>query len=605
MKASMPASDSTLLTTLVEINHEITAILDLDQLLRKIAELTQRIVPYQIFAIFLVDDTRNDLYYRFAIGHTKEMVQTLRIPFGEGLIGTAAAERKPVVVDDVLDDPRYIVAVEAARSELAVPLISKNRVVGVLDIESPEVGYFRDEQVRLLNLLASQIAIAIENASVYESERRNRQVLSLLYDISLDMSSTLEVEEVLRKIAAAVKSAVNYHIFSIFQLDERSSVLQVKTVIRSNERENQKLTVPLGKGLVGAAALMNEPIRVGDVTRDSRYISVHPETRSEIVVPLTHKGSVIGVIDLESTVVDYFTENHQRLLQTLASRIAAALVNSQLYAKVSENERRMDREMKIARQIQIQLMPEEIPNVPTMDIAVMFNPVAHLGGDLYDFIMFDDGRLAIVAGDVAGKGAPAALYAALSSGIIRTRATRKYPAGQMLELVNKTLYSRPIESQYCALTYAIYDPQTHKITLANSGLPYPLLLRDGKPRFLELGGVPVGLLPDSKYQELELVLQNGDVLVLYTDGLVEARDEGDEDFGLKRLAQTVREHCSESAQDIVKAVSLAVDTFIGIVPPHDDRTLIVIKISETDGLEHTRHFPMNVPVGGQDFLPID
>ena len=114
MKAGIPAADSTFLTTLVEINHEITSILDLDQLLKKIAELTQRVVPYQIFAIFLVDEARQDLYYRFAIGHTKEMVQTLRIPFGEGLIGTAALERKPVVVDDVRDDPRYIVAVEAA-----------------------------------------------------------------------------------------------------------------------------------------------------------------------------------------------------------------------------------------------------------------------------------------------------------------------------------------------------------------------------------------------------------------------------------------------------------------------------------------------------------
>jgi sigma-B regulation protein RsbU (phosphoserine phosphatase) len=580
MKAGIPAADSTFLTTLVEINHEITSILDLDQLLKKIAELTQRVVPYQIFAIFLVDDARQDLYYRFAIGHTKEMVQTLRIPFGEGLIGTAALERKPVVVDDVRDDPRYIVAVEAARSELAVPLIIKNRVVGVLDIESPEIGYFRDEQVRLLNLLASQIAIAIENASVYESERRNRQMLSLLYDVSLDMSSTLEVDEVVHKIAAAVKSTVNYHIFSIFQLDERSGLLQIKTVIGSNERENRKLTVPLGKGLVGTAALLNEPVRVSDVSLDPRYISVHPETRSEIAIPLAHKGRVIGVIDLESTVVNYFTEYHQRLLQTLASRIAAALINSQLYAKVSENERRMDREMKIAREIQIQLMPEEIPTVQLLDIAVTFKPVAHLGGDLYDFITFDDGRLAIVAGDVAGKGAPAALYAALSSGIIRTRATRKYPPGQMLELVNKTLYSRPIESQYCALTYAIYDPQLHKVIFANSGLPYPILVRDGVPRFLELGGIPVGLFPDSKYQEIELDLQERDILVFYTDGLVEARDEGDEDFGIKRLAQTVREHCNETAREIVKAVNEAVDGFIGRVKPHDDRTLIVVKMTQ-------------------------
>jgi sigma-B regulation protein RsbU (phosphoserine phosphatase) len=150
----------------------------------------------------------------------------------------------------------------------------------------------------------------------------------------------------------------------------------------------------------------------------------------------------------------------------------------------------------------------------------------------------------------------------------------------MLELVNKTLYSRPIESQYCALTYAIYDPQLHKVTLANSGLPYPILVRDGVPRFLELGGIPVGLFPDSKYQEIELDLQERDILVFYTDGLVEARDEGDEDFGLKRLAQTVREHCSESAREIVKAVNEAVDGFIGRVTPHDDRTLIVVKMTQ-------------------------
>jgi sigma-B regulation protein RsbU (phosphoserine phosphatase) len=196
-------------------------------------------------------------------------------------------------------------------------------------------------------------------------------------------------------------------------------------------------------------------------------------------VPLKHKGKVIGVVDLESTQIDYFTEYHERMLTMLASRIAAALVNAQLYARVSDNERRMDREMKIAREIQLQLMPEEVPKMEPLDIAVTFRPVAHLGGDLYDFITFDDGRLAFVVGDVTGKGAPAALYAALSSGIIRTRATRKYPPGQMLELVNKTLYSRPIESQYCALMYGIYDPQTKRIVLSNSGLPYPLLIRKG------------------------------------------------------------------------------------------------------------------------------
>ena len=571
-------SDARFLATLIEINHEITSILDLDQLLRKIAELTQRIVPYQIFAIFLLDENLQELYFRFAVGHSADIVQNLRIPMGDGLVGTAAQNRKPVVVDDVRTDPRYIEAVKAARSELAVPLIIQNKVVGVLDIESPEVGYFNDDQVRLLSLLASQIAIAIENAKLYESERRNREFLGLMYQISQDMGSTLELDELVHKLAAALKSRINYQIFSIFMLDEKQMLLRPRIVIRYNVLEYQKIGLPLGTGLVGTSAELKQPLRIGDVTKDSRYVAVHPETRSEMVVPLVHKGRVIGIIDLESTELNYFTEYHEQFLVTLATRVATAIANADLYERVSENERRMDREMKIAREIQLQLMPEELPNMPPLSVAVQFKPVAHLGGDLYDFIHFDDGRLAIVVGDVAGKGAPAALYAALSSGIIRTRAGRKYPPGQMLELVNKTLYERPIESQYVALTYAIYDPGTRKIVIANSGLPYPLLIRNGHSKYLDLSGIPLGLFPESTYQESELSLETGDVLIMYSDGVVESRDESGDDFGLKRLAEVGRANATRSAEEIVAAISKAVEDFSGRSSPSDDRTIIVIRM---------------------------
>jgi len=148
----------------------------------------------------------------------------------------------------------------------------------------------------------------------------------------------------------------------------------------------------------------------------------------------------------------------------------------------------------------------------------------------------------------------------------------------MLELVNKTLYSRPIESQYCALTYAIYDPQTRRIVLSNSGLPYPLLIHNDVPRFLELAGIPVGLFPHSQYQEFDLQLESGDVLVFYSDGLVEARDASNEDFGLKRLASVIKEYSKESADEIVAAVNNAVEDFVGRTPFHDDRTMIVVKM---------------------------
>src|SRR5438876_7136581 len=566
-------------STVVEINHEITSILDLDELLQKIAELTNRIVPFDAFAIFLVDYEKQELYLRFAIGHSPDVVKNLRIKIGNGVTGTAAMERRPVVVDDVRTYPRYIEAVKNTRSELAVPLVSQNRVVGVLDIQSPEPRYFREDQSRLLSLLASQIAIAIENARVYESERRNRELLSLLYDISLEMGSTLEVDDLVHKIAAAVKQKINYHTFAIFLLGEKQGLLRPKFVIRSNERENQKLVLPIGTGLIGTAAKFNEPLRVGDVTKDPRYLNVHTEARSELVVPLTSKGRVVGVVDLESTQVNYFTEYHERFLMTLASRIASALVNAELYERVAHNERRMAREMKIAREIQRQLMPDEFPPIPALETAVLFKPVAELGGDLYDWIQFDDGRLAIVLGDVAGKGAPAALYGALASGVIRTRAGRKYPPGEMLELVNKTLFQRPVEGQYIAGTYSIYEPKTRIINLANSGLPYPLLVRSGQPTFLDIGGIPLGLFANSKYEETELLLQTDDILVFYSDGVVEMRNDGGEEFGLKRLAETVRSNHEKSAKDIVKSISAVLADFIGRVRPQDDRTMIVIKMA--------------------------
>src|ERR1700752_3676561 len=127
-------TDPSVLASLVEISHDITSTLDLDQLRRKIADFTNKIIPYQIFAIFLVDDSKPHLYYRFGIGHEQQVVHKLYLKFGEGLIGTAAKEQRTVVVDDVLNDPRYIEVVKSARSELAMPLIVKGRVVGVLDI---------------------------------------------------------------------------------------------------------------------------------------------------------------------------------------------------------------------------------------------------------------------------------------------------------------------------------------------------------------------------------------------------------------------------------------------------------------------------------------
>jgi sigma-B regulation protein RsbU (phosphoserine phosphatase) len=566
------------LRELIQINREITSILDLDPLLGKIAETTARLIPYKVFAILLVDEEADDLYYRFAIGYPDDVVARVRIALGQGIVGTAARERRPVVVRDVSRDTRYIHVLAGTRSELAVPLISKDRVLGVLDIESPEIDAFSEDQVQVLDVLASQIAIAIDNATLYESERRNRRLLSLLHDISLEVASSLDVNVLINRIATAVKTAVDYDILSVFLLDEPSGKLRRKMVFRHEAQGHERFEVAPGEGLIGIAAVENHPIRVGDVSRDQRYINVHGETISEMTIPLAVKGQTIGVLDLESRKPDHFTSRDERVLMTLATRIASALLNAELYEQVAANERRFANELEIAREIQLQLLPEMIPSIGPLDIGLSFTPVAHLGGDLYDLLRFDDGRVAFAIGDVSGKGAPAALYAALASGIIRTRATRKYPPGEMLELVNRSLQQRPILSQYIALTYAIFDPAPGQLTLANSGLPYAIRIHEAECSFIDMAGIPLGLFPDSKYQERTIDMAEGDLVVMYTDGIVEMESPSHEEFGLKRLAAVVLGHRESTPDGIIAAIQEALGEHAAGAAAHDDQTILVMKV---------------------------
>lgn len=577
-RETQPRSEDGYLRELIEINHEIASILDLDPLLGKIAETTARFIPYEVFAILLLDEEANELYYRFSIGYPPEVVDRVRIAVGQGIVGTAALERRTVVVDDVTQDSRYINVLSRTQSELAVPLISKNRVLGVLDIESPVAANFSESQVRILRVLAAQIAIAIDNATLYESERRNRQLLSLFHDISLEVASIRDVNVLIEKLAASVRSAVDYDILSVFLADETGR-LRRRMVFRHETQGHEKFEVARGEGLIGAAAAENRPIRVGEVHADARYINVHGETQSEIAVPLTVKGRNIGVLDLESRKPHQFTGRDERILTTLATRIASALENAELFERVTDNERRFTRELDIAREIQRQILPDIAGRLGDLEAAVSFTPVAHLGGDLYDLIGFDDGRFALAVGDVSGKGAPAALYGALSSGIIRTRATRKYPPGEMLELVNRSLQQRPIVSQYIALVYAIWDPSSSELAVANSGLPYPIHVSQNARSFVDASGIPLGLFPDSKYQERLLRLHRGDVVVLYTDGSVETQSPSGEEFGLRRLADTVLGARQKSPEGIIEEVRTALARHADDQPAGDDQTLLVLKMT--------------------------
>src|SRR6202023_2839142 len=171
--------------------------------------------------------------------------------------------------------------------------------------------------------------------------------------------------------------------------------------------------------IVGAAATEKAAVLVPDVSKDPRYVMANPETKSELAVPLIYKDKVIGVPDLEHPRRGFFSEDHKRTITTLAAQVAIALENARLYEQIARQERRLERDLSLARELQFRLLPHSLPKLPHLEVAAKFAPARAIGGDLYDFVNYSLDQMGIVIGDVSGKGAPAAIYAALVSGILR------------------------------------------------------------------------------------------------------------------------------------------------------------------------------------------
>jgi sigma-B regulation protein RsbU (phosphoserine phosphatase) len=203
------------LATLAEIGEEINSSLELNEVLAKTAELVKRLIDYEIFSVMLVDEESGRLYHRFAIGYTPDIVESFRVPIGQGITGAAASTGEAVRVADVSKDARYINAIEAVRSELAVPLLYKGKAIGVLDIQSRQLDYFTRDQQNILTLLASRLAIAIENAQLFQRARRQAETLLVLNEIARETSSILDLEKLLIRAAELIKRVIDYQILSM------------------------------------------------------------------------------------------------------------------------------------------------------------------------------------------------------------------------------------------------------------------------------------------------------------------------------------------------------------------------------------------------------
>jgi sigma-B regulation protein RsbU (phosphoserine phosphatase) len=284
------------------------------------------------------------------------------------------------------------------------------------------------------------------------------------------------------------------------------------------------------------------------------------------------------VLDLEHTRTGFFNEEHERVLTTLAAQVAIAIENARLYQKVRSQEQQLERDISMAREVQLRLLPASAPEITNADMAVRFLPARTIGGDLYDFVDYGPGRTAIVLGDVSGKAAPAALFAALVNGIMRSAAQQRPEPARMLALLNDALQERKLESQYVTMLFTLWDGESRTLHVSNSGAVQPVLCRQGQSMTVQAEGFPLGLFPDVIYDELSVATEPGDAIVFVSDGILDAEDAQGEMYGQDRLAGVLCSQRDHSAQQIADAILADVTRFQGEQERFDDETIIVLKV---------------------------
>jgi sigma-B regulation protein RsbU (phosphoserine phosphatase) len=581
-----PASDTELLSTLFDLGREVTSVLDLEELLAKIPQLIARLTRFSAFSVYLLDEKRQELRIGYAVGYPEGVAPTLRLRVGQGVVGAAVEEGRPILVNDIRLEPRYMGPLRNMLSQLAVPMRRKGKVIGALNLLDAAEGAFTSQDEALLRQFAAHVAVAIENARLFRSERQYGDTLETLAEIGREMSSILELDVLLTRIASLTKRLIDYRTFGILLLDEASQELEMKLAVRYGKGAESK-HVRLGEGLVGWAALHKEALIVADVSKDARYISLVDDARSEMVIPMLIKDRCIGVFDLESPELDAFTKEHKELLTLLASQAAIAIDNARLYEEVRRNEERIEKELRFAQRVQAALLPPpELPKaIPGVEVAGRFEPARELGGDLHDFLSPEARTLVVAVGDVSGKGAPAALYGAFAAELVRSRTLRRrftpdrFSVAGVLQAMNTTLHERQLEEYYCTLCYTLFDLGRRTVTLSNSGLPYPIRCSGTECGEIELPGVPLGSFPGITYDEVTMALHKDDVFVFYTDGISEAQNEEGVEFGTPRLCRVVHEHSTRPARDIVDAIFNAVTAFRRSRTPADDMTAVAVRIT--------------------------
>lgn len=406
--------------------------------------------------------------------------------------------------------------------------------------------------------------------------------LRLLLDITKKISRSLDLEELLNLVMDTLGSLIPYDAAGIYLIehgnDDSPYVFKSKA-IRGYEI-SFALVEPqlrLGEGFIGRVAQTGKPIISHDVTQDQRYFSARERTRSEMVAPIISNDVVLGVFDLESDSLNAYTDDDLQLLQLLTSQVAIIIEKVHLHEQVVEK-KRIEAQLEVARQVQLELLPDNDPQMDNFDISAYVFPTEEVSGDYYDWVKIFEDQIGIVVADAVGKGMPAALLMSFLRASLRAGMQVGYASSIALTKINDLLWDSVKDNQFITAIYGTLDSTNRTFVFSNAGHNPPLLIKgDGEYRFVEYGDLPLGMFREVRYHQHFIRFERGQTMVIYTDGITEAANEHGEEYGQERLAKSILEGIELPAKKLIDHVRKDVADFTERKFLDDDGTLFIIK----------------------------
>lgn len=407
--------------------------------------------------------------------------------------------------------------------------------------------------------------------------------LRMLLDITQKISRSLDLDEVLNLVMETLDSLLPYDAAGIYLIensaeDDKPYILKSK-VIRGYDIPFALIEprLRLGEGFIGHVSATGKPIISPDVSKDERYFKARSETQSELVAPIISNDKVIGAFDLESDKLNAYTEDDLSILQLLSSQVAIIIEKVKLQEQAIEK-KRIEAQLEIARQVQLELLPDNDPKFINFDISAYVFPTEEVSGDYYDWVKVFDDQIGIVVADVVGKGIPAALLMSFLRASLRSGVQVGYAPHIGLSKVNSLLWDSTEDHQFITGIYGLLDGTNRTFVYSNAGHNPPLLIKpNGEYRYVEFGDTPLGMFRDVEYHQHFIRFDKGQVMVIYTDGITEAATEEGEEFGNERLAQSVLASIDQPAKRMIDHIRKDVADFTGRKFLDDDGTLFIVK----------------------------